>query len=86
MTFETAYKINSAGAWIAFALIGVRPEVDPRHIETIRGVSLAQMQTAKEVIEAHNAQLGAKAIHCVCEDRLLAKVKLYADAFQGDKV
>lgn len=91
MTFDTAYKINSAAVWIGFALIGVRSEIDPHHIETIRGVSLAQMQTATEVVEAandaaikraENEAVSSTKIHCICDARLLAQVKLYADAFQ----
>lgn len=91
MIFDTARRINSAASFIGLALLGVVEEVGLEHVRTIRAVSLAQMQTAKEVIEAHNAagiaagKLGTVStarIHCVCEERLLVNVKAYADAAQ----
>jgi hypothetical protein len=91
MKLETAHRINSAAAWIGLALLGVKDSVEVAHVETIRGVSLAQMETATEIVEAENEAtikageteaVSPKRICCVCESRLLANVKAYADAVQ----
>jgi hypothetical protein len=85
MHVSTADRINSAAARMGMVVIGVVPNYDEDDVRTIAGVSLAQMQTATEVIEAENVRQlsepnpGRRLIRCVCEDTLLLEIKRTAD-------
>jgi len=84
MNLEKAVEINSASTWLAFHLDGLRA-ARPEHLALIQSVTLAQMQTAKDVVEAHNQSVidsgkGGR-MQVVCEDRLLFRVKKFADTF-----
>jgi len=84
MPIETALRINSAALFIGLALLGVLDHVTAEHVALIRSVSLAQMETATEIVEAYNAAAkdgpGPHKIYSICEQRLLANVKTYADS------
>lgn len=84
MTFETAEKINSAAVAIGLCLVGAQDLVAPETVALIRAVSLAQIETAKDQIEAANREVtaGGKGgkIRVVCADELVANVKRYADS------
>lgn len=83
MHLETALRINSAAAFIGMALLGILNHVTAEHVALIRSVSLAQMETATEIVEAYNAAAkdgpGPHKIYSICEHRLLTNVKTYAD-------
>lgn len=85
MDFHTADRINTAAFNIGMYLLGVNPRpLAAEHLQTIRDVTLAQMQTAKDVIQAHNArqssELGVRMLYSVPDDDLLAEIKAAADA------
>lgn len=86
MDRDTAHHIAAAAAWIALALDGILESAAKSHIETIRRVTLGQMQTATEIVEADNAAALAAApsgqpvrLKLICAPAVLARVKLYAD-------
>jgi hypothetical protein len=68
MTTETAHKINGAlcRVWFCVKVFGDKP--DEGDMDTLAGITLAQAQTATEVIEAINASAsfehGKKVVHC----------------------
>lgn len=87
MTTETAHAINGALCRFFFIarVFGGAPK--PEDVFLLRDVTLAQAQTATEVIEAVNASqptgTGSKTVHCTVDagalPALLAEAKAYAE-------
>lgn len=78
MNTETAAKINGAACWVYFVMERLTDRCALAHFRTIADCTLAQMQTATDVIRALNAS-DPHTIHCFCDERVLPRVKAFAD-------
>lgn len=84
MTEAEAIAITHCATRIGMALTGLTAEVSVEDIAAVRRLSLGQLETAAEIVEAYNLAPAPapRVIHVVCEARLLVHVKTYADAAQ----
>jgi hypothetical protein len=85
MNLAIAIKISDAACGIGRGLLGQSTEVDLSHIDIIRSISLAQMETAADTVTAENITIISAAdnrqVFTVCNDTdLLSKVKRWSDA------
>jgi Na+-translocating ferredoxin:NAD+ oxidoreductase RnfC subunit len=86
MDAETALRINSAACRIWLWKNGLSRSLPCEDVWLIRGVSVAQMETAAEVVEAvnENAPLnesGTRTMRCTPDAAAMPGIKDYAHTF-----
>jgi len=86
MNLSKAKAITDAAAAIGKQLVGKSKSVGQEHIDIIRSVSLAQIQTASDTIMADNLDIisaaDTRVVHTVCDNSLIVRVKLWADSIK----
>jgi hypothetical protein len=83
MTTSTAQRINNAACHLYFYMEGLAGCVQTDYVRIVQSVSVAQIQTAGDVVEAMNhAALaeGHGTITCVIEGSAVPRLKAFADA------
>ena len=88
MTDATARRLNSAACWVWFYQQGLRESLDLDHLRTVQQATVAQLQTAADIVDALNLTSSAAArasntpygMECILSPDAAAKLKAYADA------
>ena len=87
MTTNTANRINSAACRLWFFQQGLSERVAKEDVHVLKSVSVGQIQSASEVIEAVNEHAPAveekRLQYCVLHPDAARRLKAYADALQA---
>ena len=81
MKLEDAIRISRSATDIGLFLEGITGKVQKESIRDIAALSLAQLQTAVDVVQAENRNSRQGVLRVTCADGLLERVKEMADAF-----
>ncbi len=84
MNVEKAHRINAAACAAWLFRHGLREELSFEDIAILRSVSIGQIQTAAEVVDASDRDApvvdGSRTVHCTVDSAAVATLKEFVDS------